>query len=238
MQRVLSGHGRVANDMYGVLDRVLPDDFPQREQDIEQAMALLAEAGQEGLDDRPVRPGRHRRPARAGRRVRRSGQGGRRHGQRHRCSTAARTGATSTRKRTFATSFWGTRPYLNQVGAGQPADGDVPRDPLAAGGQQLRGALPAGARRDRRRRRAARSSAQMQHAGVRGGRVHHPLLQQPARRPHHAGARVSSPAERAQPRPLRPWLQEHLARELTPGRVDGRRVTAGITTADRVAMGF
>ena len=49
VERVLSGYGSVGNDMYGILDASYPDDFPQREQDIEQAKALLAEAGQEGL---------------------------------------------------------------------------------------------------------------------------------------------------------------------------------------------
>ena len=31
VQRVLSGHGRVANDMYGVFDPCYPADFPQRD---------------------------------------------------------------------------------------------------------------------------------------------------------------------------------------------------------------
>ena len=31
VERVLSGHGRVANDMYGVFDACYPDDFPQRD---------------------------------------------------------------------------------------------------------------------------------------------------------------------------------------------------------------
>ena len=56
VQRVLSGHGRVGNDMYGTFDPCYPDDFPQREQDIEQAKALLAEAGQENLRSTCSRP--------------------------------------------------------------------------------------------------------------------------------------------------------------------------------------
>ena len=50
VQRVLSGHGRVGNDMYGVLDGSYPKEFPQRVQDIEAAKALLKEAGQEGME--------------------------------------------------------------------------------------------------------------------------------------------------------------------------------------------
>ena len=55
----------------------------------------------------------------------------------------------------------------------------------------------------------------MQQRGVRRGRVHHPDLQQPARRHHGERAGSRRPAERAQPRPLRPRLQEHLARDLS-----------------------
>jgi peptide/nickel transport system substrate-binding protein len=117
VQRVLSGHGRVANDMYGVFDPCYPADFPQREQDIEQARQLLQEAGQEGLtielfapDDTAGLPDLAAAFA----------------------DQAAEAGVTVTVRvldggtywgdeythRTFATSFWGTRPYLNQVQAG------------------------------------------------------------------------------------------------------------------------
>ena len=41
VQRVLSGHGRVGNDMYGVLDGSYPKSFPQREQDIERPRPCL-----------------------------------------------------------------------------------------------------------------------------------------------------------------------------------------------------
>jgi peptide/nickel transport system substrate-binding protein len=117
VQRVLSGHGRVANDMYGVFDPCYPADFPQREQDIEQARQLLQEAGQEGLtielfapDDTAGLPELAAAFA----------------------DQAAEAGVTVTVRvidggtywgeeythRTFATSFWGTRPYLNQVQQG------------------------------------------------------------------------------------------------------------------------
>jgi peptide/nickel transport system substrate-binding protein len=117
VQRVLSGHGRVANDMYGVFDPCYPADFPQREQDIEQATALLAEAGQEGLtielfapDDTAGLPDLAAafadQAAEAGVTVNvRVLDGGTYWGEEY-------------TQRTFATSFWGTRPYLNQVQAG------------------------------------------------------------------------------------------------------------------------
>ena len=47
--QVLSGQGRVANDMYAPLDPGYNHALPQRHQDIEQAKSLLKQAGQEGL---------------------------------------------------------------------------------------------------------------------------------------------------------------------------------------------
>jgi peptide/nickel transport system substrate-binding protein len=117
VQRVLSGHGRVANDMYGVFDACYPADFPQRTQDIEQARQLLQDAGHEGLeidlfapDDTAGLPelaaafADHAKEAGVTVNVRVL-DGGTYWGDEY-------------TKRTFATSFWGTRPYLNQVAAG------------------------------------------------------------------------------------------------------------------------
>ena len=51
IDQVFSGHGFVGNDMYAVYDPGYPDDLPQREQDVEEAKRLLAEAGYpDGLD--------------------------------------------------------------------------------------------------------------------------------------------------------------------------------------------
>ncbi|MGI9054068.1 MAG: ABC transporter substrate-binding protein [Ilumatobacteraceae bacterium] len=117
VDRVLVGHGRIANDMYGVLDPCYPADIPQREQDIEQAMALLAEAGQENLtidlfapDDTAGLPDLIAvfadQAQAAGVTV----------------NAQVLDGGTywgdEYTKRTFATSFWSTRPYLIQVAAG------------------------------------------------------------------------------------------------------------------------
>jgi peptide/nickel transport system substrate-binding protein len=117
VERVLSGHGRVANDMYGVFDPCYPSQFPQRAQDIAQAQELLRAAGQEGLTIDLFAPddtaGLPELAAAFADQAREAGvtvnvrvlDGGTYWGDEY-------------TKRTFATSFWGTRPYLNQVAAG------------------------------------------------------------------------------------------------------------------------
>jgi peptide/nickel transport system substrate-binding protein len=114
VERVLSGHGRVANDMYAPLDPCYPSDLPQRVQDIEQAKALLLEAGHEqlsielyapndvaGLADMAAVFADHARQAGIAVDVRILPSG-------------EYWGAEYCR-RTFATGFWGTRSYLPQV---------------------------------------------------------------------------------------------------------------------------
>jgi peptide/nickel transport system substrate-binding protein len=47
--QVLSGHGRVANDLYSPFDACFASDLPQRHQDLAQAKSLLKAAGQDGM---------------------------------------------------------------------------------------------------------------------------------------------------------------------------------------------
>jgi peptide/nickel transport system substrate-binding protein len=49
LEQVLSGHGRVANDLYSPFDPAYDTSLAQREPDIEQAKSLLKAAGYEGL---------------------------------------------------------------------------------------------------------------------------------------------------------------------------------------------
>ncbi len=125
VQRVLSGHGRVGNDMYGVLDGSYPKDFAQREQDIDAAKALLKDAGQENLsvelfapDDTAGLPeyitAFAEQAKKAGVNVTATVLDG-----------GTYWGAEYT-QRTFATSYWSTRPYLNQVAQGSLATATYP----------------------------------------------------------------------------------------------------------------
>ena len=49
VEQVLSGQGRIANDLYAPYDPCYAKELPQREQDLEQAKSLLSEAGQSDL---------------------------------------------------------------------------------------------------------------------------------------------------------------------------------------------
>ena len=51
VNQVFSGEGQVGNDMFALSDPAYPHEFPQREQNIEEAKRLLAEAGYpDGID--------------------------------------------------------------------------------------------------------------------------------------------------------------------------------------------
>ena len=210
VQRVLSGHGRVGNDMYGVFDACYPPTSRSASRTSRQAMALLAEAGQEGLTIDLFAPDDTAgladliavfadQASAAGVTV----------------NAQVLDGATywgdEYTKRTFATSFWGTRPYLNQVAAGQPAGGDLPGDALAA--RRAATSRPSTTRRWPRptRRRAARSSRRCSARSTRrAGTSSRSSTTSSTPRPPTSKASYAQP-ERAQPRPLRPRLQEHLA---------------------------
>ena len=84
IDQTLSGYGSLGNDMYAPFDVAYASDLPQREQDIDQAKSLLAEAGPGGSPGRAVHRRRHRLGrAGGGQPVRRAGQAGRRRGQGH-----------------------------------------------------------------------------------------------------------------------------------------------------------
>ncbi|MDA8371763.1 MAG: ABC transporter substrate-binding protein [Nocardiopsaceae bacterium] len=118
VDQALSGHGTVGNDLYGRFDPAYNEDLPQREQDIEKAKELLAEAGHEdGLEVElvtgPISPG-----AEAAAQVFKE--------------QAAKAGVTVKLKQTnsteyygdnylqwtFAQDFWSSRNYLSQAAQG------------------------------------------------------------------------------------------------------------------------
>ena len=110
-----------------------------------------------GPDDRPVRP--TTRPACPScRGLRRAGRGGRCHGQRKVLDGGTYWGDEYT-KRTFATSFWGTRPYLNQVAAGSLPTATYPETHWPPEGSNFIEALPRRRWPRPTRKPAARSSA-------------------------------------------------------------------------------
>jgi peptide/nickel transport system substrate-binding protein len=55
LEQVYAGHATIGNDLYAAKDGVYATDLAQREQDLDQARALLAEAGMEGMSiDLPI----------------------------------------------------------------------------------------------------------------------------------------------------------------------------------------
>jgi peptide/nickel transport system substrate-binding protein len=48
-EAVFNGHGTIGNDLYAIWDPIYDHSIPQREQDLEQAKALLKQAGHESL---------------------------------------------------------------------------------------------------------------------------------------------------------------------------------------------
>ncbi len=116
VERVLSGYGRVANDLYSPFDAGYAGDLPQRVQDIDAAKALLQDAGQADLTIDLFAPNDTAGLAEmaavfadqakaAGVTVNVQVLGSEYWGDEY-------------TKRTFATSFWNTKPYLTQVAAG------------------------------------------------------------------------------------------------------------------------
>ena len=125
VNRVLAGHGSVANDLYGRFDPCFATDIPQRVQDIEKAKALLAEAGQSDLTIDLFAPddtaGLPELAAVFAEQAKAAGIT---------VNAQVLDGASywgdEYGKRTFATDFWGTRPYLVQVAAGSLKDATYP----------------------------------------------------------------------------------------------------------------
>jgi peptide/nickel transport system substrate-binding protein len=117
VDQVLGGYGRIANDLYSPLDPAyIGDELPQRDQDIDAAKALLADAGQSDLEIDLFAP---------------NDTAGLPEMAQAFATMAADAGIKVNPQvvdggvfwgdeylhRTFATDFWGTRNFLAQVAA-------------------------------------------------------------------------------------------------------------------------
>ena len=134
LEQVLSGHGRVANDIFSPFDACYSSDLAQREQDIEQAKSLLKSAGQDGMTvDLHTTNGA-------------AGMVDSANVFASQCKAAGVTVNVKNDpnyygdqylKLPFSVDFWGTRGYLPQVGLGMlPPPCPVQRD---ATGRRRRG---------------------------------------------------------------------------------------------------
>ncbi len=128
LDQVMAGYGRVANDLFAPLDPCyLGDEVPQREQNIEEAKRLLAEAGKADLEIDFFAPndtaGLPEMVTAFSEMAKEAGitvnpvilDGGTYWGDEY-------------LKRTFATDYWGTRSFLAQVAAGSLPTAPYPGD--------------------------------------------------------------------------------------------------------------
>ncbi len=121
---VLVGNGAIANDIYCPGDPCYNDSLPQREQDIDQARSLLAQAGQEGLQVQlttsPVAQGIVEAATVFAEQARAAGVDV----QLNKVDTGVFYGDDYL-SWPFAQDFWGTRSFLAQV-----AQGSLPGSPF------------------------------------------------------------------------------------------------------------
>jgi peptide/nickel transport system substrate-binding protein len=121
VEQVLSGFGRVANDLYSPLDAAYAKDLPQRKQDLEAAKKLLADAGKSDLTIDLFAPND---TAALGDMItlfaeQAKGAGVTVNAQ---IIDQAVYWGSEYLKRTFATDYWGTRNFLPQVAASSLKD--------------------------------------------------------------------------------------------------------------------
>jgi peptide/nickel transport system substrate-binding protein len=112
-----SGYGRIGKDVYSPLDAAYDTALPQRVQDLDKAKSLLAAAGQSNLTlDLPTTAGRAGQVECATAFAQMASQAG----VTINVKTLDGTTFYGTQylKYPFATDYWGTRNYLNQVAAG------------------------------------------------------------------------------------------------------------------------
>jgi peptide/nickel transport system substrate-binding protein len=124
VQQVLSGQGRIANDLYAPYDPAYADDLPQRQQDLEQAKSLLKQAGREGLSVELVTAPVFQGIVEAAQVFAQQAKGAGVNVKVRKVDSGTFYGDNYL-KWTFAQDFWASRVYLSQV-----AQGDLPESPF------------------------------------------------------------------------------------------------------------
>jgi peptide/nickel transport system substrate-binding protein len=122
--QVLSGQGRIANDMYAPYDPGYNSALPQRQQDLEQAKSLLKQAGQEGLHITLVTSDVFNGIVQAAEVFAQQALGAGVHVSLNNVTSSTFYGPNYL-SWPFAQDFWATREYLPQV-----AQGSVPAAPF------------------------------------------------------------------------------------------------------------
>jgi peptide/nickel transport system substrate-binding protein len=124
VQQVLSGQGRIANDLYAPYDPAYASDLPQRKQDLEQAKSLLKQAGREGLSVELVTAPVFQGIVEAAQVFAQQAKGAGVDVKVRKVDSGTFYGDNYL-KWAFAQDFWATRAYLSQV-----AQGDLPESPF------------------------------------------------------------------------------------------------------------
>jgi peptide/nickel transport system substrate-binding protein len=124
VEQVLSGQGRVANDMYSPFDPAYNSSLPQRQQDVEQAKSLLKQAGHSGLSVQLVTAPVFQGVVQAAEVFAQQASGAGVNIQLRKLDTGTFYGPNYL-KWAFAQDFWATREYLPQV-----AQGSLPNSPF------------------------------------------------------------------------------------------------------------
>jgi len=121
ISQVLSGQGRVANDMYSPYDPAYYSDLPQRKQDLDQGKSLLKQAGQSDLRVELVTSPVFQGIVEAAQVIAEQAKGAGVTINVRKVDTGTFYGDNYL-SWTFAQDFWATRTYLSQVAQGSLPD--------------------------------------------------------------------------------------------------------------------
>jgi peptide/nickel transport system substrate-binding protein len=121
IEQVLSGQGRVANDLYSPYDPAYNSDLPQRKQDLDQAKSLLRQAGQSDLSVELVTSPVFQGIVEAAQVIAEQAKGAGVAIEVRKVDTGTFYGDNYLAW-TFAQDFWATRSYLSQVAQGSLPD--------------------------------------------------------------------------------------------------------------------